>query len=49
MGHEVAFLDMPVFIAGFFTLVSGLLYVRDGIRQLHAKGHGDPRPPGDLL
>ena len=48
-GHEVAFLDMPVFIAGFFTLVSGLLYIRDGIRQLHAKGHGEPRPPGDLV
>ena len=49
VGHEVAFLDMPVFIAGFFTLVSGLLYVRDGIRQLHAKGHGEPQPPADLL
>ena len=47
-GHEVAFLDMPVFIAGFFTLVSGLLYARDGIRQLHAKGHGEPRPPAEL-
>ena len=48
-GHEVAFLDMPVFVAGFFTLVSGLLYIRDGIRQLHSKGHGEPRPPADLL
>ncbi len=48
-GHEVAFLDMPVFVAGFFTLVSGLLYIRDGIRQLHAKGHGEPQPPGKLL
>ncbi len=48
-GHEVAFLDLPVFIAGFFTLVSGLFYVRDGIRQLHAKGHGEPQPPGKLL
>ena len=47
-GHEVAFLDMPVFIAGFFTLVSGLFYVRDGLRQLHAEGHGEPRPPADL-
>jgi CDP-diacylglycerol--glycerol-3-phosphate 3-phosphatidyltransferase len=41
-GREVAFLDMPVFIAGFFTLISGLGYVREGIRQLHSKGHGDP-------
>ena len=48
-GHEVAFLDMPVFIAGFFTLVSGLFYIRDGLRQLHAKGHGEPRPPADLV
>jgi cardiolipin synthase len=48
-GHEVAFLDMPVFIAGFFTLLSGLFYIRDGIRQLHAKGHGEPQPPGKLL
>ena len=48
-GHEVAFLDMPVFIAGFFTLISGLFYIRDGIRQLHSKGHGEPQPPGKLL
>ncbi len=47
-GHEVAFLDVPVFIAGFFTLVSGLLYIRTGIRQLHAKGHGEPQPPHTL-
>lgn len=47
-GHEVAFLDMPVFVAGFFTLVSGLFYIRDGIRQLHAKGHGEPQPPHTL-
>ncbi len=48
-GHEVAFLDLPVFVAGFFTLVSGLLYVRDGIRQLHSKGHGEPQPRSKLL
>jgi CDP-diacylglycerol--glycerol-3-phosphate 3-phosphatidyltransferase len=47
-GHEVAFLDMPVFVAGFFTLLSGLFYIRDGIRQLHAKGHGEPQPPEKL-
>jgi CDP-diacylglycerol--glycerol-3-phosphate 3-phosphatidyltransferase len=46
--REVAFLDMPVFIAGFFTLASGLGYVREGIRQLHSKGHGEPQPPGRL-
>ncbi len=43
------YLDVPVFVAGFFTLVSGLLYIREGIRQLHAKGHGEPQPPGRLL
>jgi len=41
-GREVAFLDLPVLVAGFFTLVSGLGYVREGIRQLHSKGHGEP-------
>jgi hypothetical protein len=28
-----------VFGAGFFTLISGVLYVRDGMRQLSAGGH----------
>ena len=37
------FLDLPVYLAGFFTLVSGFGYVMNGIRQLHAKGHGDPK------
>lgn len=43
-GQEVAFLDLPVLVAGFFTLVSGLGYVREGILQLHSKGHGEPMP-----
>jgi CDP-diacylglycerol--glycerol-3-phosphate 3-phosphatidyltransferase len=37
------YLDLPVLFAGLFTLVSGVGYVMDGIRQLHAKGHGDPK------
>jgi CDP-diacylglycerol--glycerol-3-phosphate 3-phosphatidyltransferase len=37
------FLDLPVYLAGLFTLISGFGYVMDGIRQLHAKGHGDPQ------
>lgn len=45
-GREVEYLDMPVYIAGLFTLISGLGYVREGIRQLHSKGHGDPQDPG---
>jgi cardiolipin synthase (CMP-forming) len=40
---NVDFLDVPVYLAGLFTLVSGISYVLDGIRQLHAKGHGDPK------
>ena len=37
------FLDIPVYLAGLFTLVSGFGYVMDGIGQLQAKGHGDPK------
>jgi CDP-diacylglycerol--glycerol-3-phosphate 3-phosphatidyltransferase len=37
------YLDVPVFLAGLFTFISGFGYVMDGIRQLHAKGHGDPK------
>src|SRR5436309_3992238 len=29
--------------AGFFTLVSGMIYVRDGVRQLTAQGHANAR------
>ena len=49
VGMDVAFLDLPVLIAGFFTLVSGLGYVRDGLVQLQSKGHGEPQPPSKLL
>ena len=41
------FLDIPVYLAGLFTLVSGFGYVMDGISQLHAKGHGDPKSFND--
>lgn len=37
-------LDLAVWLAGFFTLVSGFGYVMSGITQLHDKGHGDPKP-----
>lgn len=36
-------LDLAVWLAGFFTLVSGFGYVVRGIAQLHDKGHGDPK------
>jgi cardiolipin synthase len=42
---NVDFLDIPVYLAGLATLISGAGYVLDGIRQLHLKGHGDPRSP----
>jgi cardiolipin synthase (CMP-forming) len=29
--------------AGFFTLVSGMIYVRDGVRQLTAQGHANAK------
>ena len=48
-GWKMTFLDIPVFLAGFFTLVSGLGYVRRGIRLMHSAGHGDPQPPSQLL
>src|SRR6266571_709785 len=31
-----------VIAAGFFTLVSGIIYVTDGVRQLQAAGHAHP-------
>jgi len=33
------FLDIPVILAGLFTLVSGIGYVMQGIRQLQEEGH----------
>jgi CDP-diacylglycerol--glycerol-3-phosphate 3-phosphatidyltransferase len=32
-----------VFAAGVFTLVSGMIYVRDGVRQLSAEGHANAK------
>lgn len=31
--------------AGFFTFVSGVIYVMDGVRQLQAEGHANARIP----
>lgn len=36
------FLDLPVWLAGLFTAISGFGYIVDGIGQLHDRGHGDP-------
>jgi CDP-diacylglycerol--glycerol-3-phosphate 3-phosphatidyltransferase len=40
---QVNFLDIPIYLAGFFTLVSGIGYVMRGIFQLQAAGHGDAK------
>jgi phosphatidylglycerophosphate synthase len=42
------FLDIPVYIAGLFTAISGVGYTLEGIRQLHAGGHGDPKSSSAL-
>jgi len=44
---SVEFLDIPVYLAGLFTAISAVGYVIDGIRQLHAGGHGEPKAPQD--
>jgi cardiolipin synthase (CMP-forming) len=38
---QLRFLPLPfvVMVAGFFTLVSGIIYVMEGVRQLQAEGH----------
>ena len=41
--REVHLIDLVVYLAGLFTLVSGFGYVVEGIGQLHSKGHGDPK------
>src|SRR5256714_12547753 len=33
-----------VMAAGLFTFVSGVIYVRDGVRQLSAEGHANAKP-----
>ncbi|PYJ68630.1 MAG: hypothetical protein DME76_11715 [Verrucomicrobia bacterium] len=36
---------LVVIAAGFFTLISGILYVTNGVRQLQAAGHAHPAKP----
>lgn len=45
-GRELTahFLDIPVYLAGLFTAISGIGYIMDGIAQLQAGGHADPKP-----
>jgi hypothetical protein len=32
-----------VIVAGLFTLISGVIYVMEGVRQLQAEGHAHAR------
>jgi CDP-diacylglycerol--glycerol-3-phosphate 3-phosphatidyltransferase len=43
---QLRFLPLPliVTVAGFFTAVSGVIYVMSGVRQLQAQGHANARP-----
>jgi uncharacterized membrane protein YbaN (DUF454 family) len=34
-----------VLAAGAFTLISGIIYVTEGVRQLQAEGHANPVKP----
>lgn len=45
---DVHFLDIPVWLAGIFTFVSGLAYVSDGIGQLQHHSHPDPKDPNEI-
>lgn len=42
-GHpfELKFFDLPVWLAGIFTAISGFGLVVDGIAQLQSRGHGE--------
>lgn len=48
LGVTIHALDVPVAVAGLFTLVSGLGYVNGGLQRLHSKGHGDAKRPDEL-
>jgi CDP-diacylglycerol--glycerol-3-phosphate 3-phosphatidyltransferase len=41
---DVAFLDIPVWLAGIFTLLSGVGYIAQGIAQVHHHGHPEAKP-----
>ncbi len=42
IGTAITFLDIPIWLAGIFTGISGFGYVMDGIAQIGDRGHGDP-------
>jgi hypothetical protein len=42
---QLRFLPLPYVVAaaGLFTLISGIIYVMNGVRQLQAEGHANAR------
>jgi len=42
---QLRFIPLPYIVAaaGFFTFVSGIIYVRDGVRQLQLEGHANAK------
>jgi cardiolipin synthase (CMP-forming) len=47
-GMPILLLDVPVVVAGVFTLVSGIGYIARSVPEFNTHGHGDPKPPGEL-
>jgi CDP-diacylglycerol--glycerol-3-phosphate 3-phosphatidyltransferase len=45
---DVHFLDIPVWLAGIFTLLSGVGYIAQGIAQVHHHGNPDTKDPHEL-
>lgn len=45
---DLNFLDIPVYLAGLATFISGFGYVLDGIRQLQDRGHTEAKPLREL-
>ena len=42
------FLDLPVYLAGIFTAISGVIYILEGFRQLHAGAPADPKTTTEI-
>jgi CDP-diacylglycerol--glycerol-3-phosphate 3-phosphatidyltransferase len=45
---DVAFLDLPLWLAGIFTLLSGMGYIAQGVAQVHHHGHPESKDPHDF-
>jgi hypothetical protein len=41
----IHFLDLPVWLAGLFTAISGAGYIVYGIAQLNVHGQAEQKPP----